>query len=148
MKILKNIVTFGPVGYFFASGTIASLITLPLIYFLSQFNFQIYLSMFFFLFILSYLILKESLKEFHSKDPSEIVIDEFLGCLITFFMIPINFRSLILGFFLFRFFDILKPLGLKRIEKIYGALGILLDDIFAGLISNLILKTIYAIPIN
>ncbi len=147
MNCLKNIVTFGPIGYFFASGTFASLLTLPLIYFLSKFNFKIYIIAFIFLFILSYLILNKSLKKFQTKDPSEIVIDEFLGCILTFFMIPINFKSLILGFLLFRFFDIIKPFGLKKIEKIYGAFGILLDDIFAGLISNLILKTIYAISI-
>ena len=80
--------------------------------------------------------------KFIKNDPSEIVIDEFVGCLFTFIAIKINFKTIILGFILFRIFDITKIFGIKRIEKLNGATGILLDDIAAGILSNLILQVI------
>lgn len=72
-------------------------------------------------------------------DPSAIIIDEVVGTLITFMGIALNVKTLLLGFVLFRLFDILKPLGIKRIEQLGGALGIVADDLVAGLYANAVL---------
>ena len=76
-------------------------------------------------------------------DPSRVVIDEFVGYLITMILIPLNMTNIILGFLLFRFFDILKPLGIGIIDqKVKGGLGVMLDDVLAGIYACLILHLI------
>lgn len=72
------------------------------------------------------------------SDPREIVIDEVAGFLLTIIFIPFTLRNLIAGFFLFRFFDILKPPPIKKIEKkVKGGLGVVLDDLIAGFYAHL-----------
>jgi phosphatidylglycerophosphatase A len=82
-------------------------------------------------------IVQKSIKHFKEKDPSIIVIDEVAGMFVTMCMISMTPLNIFLGFLLFRFFDILKPLGIKKVEKIGGPLGIVLDDVVAGLFANL-----------
>lgn len=79
-----------------------------------------------------------------NPDPGPVVIDEFLGQLITFFMIPITFRTLILGFFLFRFFDIVKPYPVHKMEEIDEGAGIVMDDVAAGVMANISMFAIIA----
>jgi len=74
-------------------------------------------------------------------DPREIVIDEIAGFLLSIIFIPFTMRNLIAGFFLFRFFDILKPPPIKLIEKkVKGGCGIVLDDLVAGVYTYLSLR--------
>lgn len=75
-------------------------------------------------------------------DPPEIVIDEVAGLLVALFLVPLSLLSLSLGFILFRVFDIWKPFPLRRAEKLKGGLGIVLDDILAGMYANLALRLI------
>ena len=72
-----------------------------------------------------------------TNDPCEIVIDEVAGFLLTLIFIPFTLRNLVAGFFLFRFFDILKPPPIKKIEKVKGGWGIVLDDLVAGFYAHL-----------
>ncbi len=74
------------------------------------------------------------------KDPGEVVIDEAAGLLLTFFLLPLTWHVLIPGFVLFRLFDIFKPFPIKRLEKINGGKGIVLDDLLAGIYANLALR--------
>ena len=67
------------------------------------------------------------------EDPSEVVIDEVAGFLLTMAFLPYTWLSLCLGFFLFRFFDILKPFPIKQLEKLKGGFGIVADDLMAGI---------------
>lgn len=80
--------------------------------------------------------------EGNGKDPQEIVIDEFAGFLMTMIFLPWSAGSLILGFILFRIFDISKPPPISYLEDAPGSYGILLDDIGAGVIAGLILLLI------
>ena len=74
-------------------------------------------------------------------DPREIVIDEVAGFLLSIIFIPFTLRNLIAGFFLFRFFDILKPPPIKMIEeKVKGGCGIVFDDLAAGVYTYLSLR--------
>ncbi len=69
-------------------------------------------------------------------DPSRVVIDEFVGIMITMVLVPVSIKSVLIGFVLFRFFDIAKPLGVRTIDKkIKGAWGVMLDDVLAGVYS-------------
>lgn len=75
-------------------------------------------------------------------DPGKIVIDEFVGLWICYLFIPINLQNLIIGFVLFRIFDISKILGIKKLEKLPRALGVMADDMLAGLYANICLQLI------
>ena len=79
-----------------------------------------------------------------AKDPSECVIDEVAGQWIALVPVAIegtglSWRPLAMGFFLFRLFDILKPWPLRRLERLPGGAGIMMDDVGAGAIAALIL---------
>ena len=71
----------------------------------------------------------------NDNDPSRIVIDEWVGQWITFSFLPVNYIIAILGFLLFRFFDISKVGPVKFFEKLPGAWGVMADDIIAGILS-------------
>jgi len=67
------------------------------------------------------------------KDPQFVVIDEVAGQLITLIAVPVSWKSLILGFILFRGFDIVKPPPVRQLEHLPEGFGIVLDDVGAGL---------------
>jgi len=76
------------------------------------------------------------------KDPSKVVVDELIGVWVAVLWIPTETQWLILGFILFRFFDIAKPLGIRQLEKIKGGWGVMLDDVGAGIYANIVLQVI------
>lgn len=76
----------------------------------------------------------------NGNDPSEVVIDEVAGSLVAFFLVPLSGVSLVVGFLLFRLFDIFKPFPIRRLEKLGGGIGIVSDDLMAGVYANLCLR--------
>mgnify|MGYP001404818479 CR=1 FL=1 len=79
------------------------------------------------------------LEKNNKKDPSEVVIDEFSGQLIATSFAGISPLLNILAFLSFRFFDILKPSLIKKAENLEGALGVMMDDWIAGIVSALLI---------
>lgn len=90
--------------------------------------------------MLSIVIADLAEKSFGEKDSQKIVIDEVVGCLVTYCFVPYSLINLILGFVLFRLFDILKifPARLAG-EKLNGGFGVVADDIVAGLQGGIVL---------
>lgn len=83
-------------------------------------------------------------RENGGHDSKEIVIDEVLGFLITMTWLPITWQSYVIGFFLFRFLDILKPFPIGYIDKkVRGGLGVVADDVAAGILANIVLQVMY-----
>ncbi len=76
------------------------------------------------------------------KDNYRIVIDEVAGMCLTLLFVPVQWPWLLTGLVLFRFFDIAKPLYIRRMEGLPGGWGVMMDDMLAGLYSNLILQTV------
>lgn len=74
------------------------------------------------------------------KDPSHVVIDEVAGQLVTLFGAPIAWAPMLIGFLLFRFFDILKPWPIRRLEKLPEGTGIVVDDLGAGVYGWILLQ--------
>ena len=74
------------------------------------------------------------------KDPSTVVIDEVAGLLVALYLLPITWMTLVAGFFLFRLFDIWKPGLIRKVEALRGGIGIVLDDLMAGVLANLIIR--------
>jgi phosphatidylglycerophosphatase A len=77
------------------------------------------------------------------KDSPSIVIDEIAGFLVAMFLVPFTWWTVAAGFVLFRAFDIVKPWPLKRIQDIPGGAGVMLDDLGAGVYTNVILQITY-----
>lgn len=75
-------------------------------------------------------------------DSNRVVIDEVHGMLTALFLVPADWRYVLTAFVLFRFFDIAKPLGIRRMEKQPKGWGVMLDDLLAGLYSNVILQLV------
>lgn len=142
-KKIEFITSFFYLGHSpFMPGTMGSLGGL-IVFFLVH-NFDIlYAFTILFLFALGVLFAGEAEKVYKIKDPAMIVIDEACGMLLALFFVPFNLYSVILGFFLFRIFDILKPPPAKTLEKLTGSLGIMFDDIIAALYTNIILQIIF-----
>jgi len=74
------------------------------------------------------------------EDPSEVVIDEAAGMAVTFFLVPLSWTNLILGFFIFRVFDVVKPWPARQMERLHGGLGIVADDLMAGIYAHLAMR--------
>jgi phosphatidylglycerophosphatase A len=72
-------------------------------------------------------------------DSNRIVIDEWMGMSVALFCIPFSFSNYIIGFLLFRAFDIAKPFFIKKAESVSSGWGVMLDDLLAGIYSNVIL---------
>lgn len=74
------------------------------------------------------------------KDSPQIIIDEVCGMLIALLFLPVDLKLALLAFFLFRLTDTLKPYPASVLQRIEGSAGIMLDDIVAGIYTNLILQ--------
>lgn len=72
-------------------------------------------------------------------DSNRVVVDEVHGMLMALFLLPANWQYILAALVLFRFFDIAKPLGVKKMEKFPSGWGVMLDDVLAGIYSNVIL---------
>lgn len=82
-------------------------------------------------------------KELGRQDPQTVVIDELAGYMVTMLWLPLSFKSLLLGFIAFRFFDIKKPWPVNVLDKeLHGGLGIMADDVAAGLYAHAVVWTI------
>ena len=83
----------------------------------------------------------EVLKDEWGDDPNKIVMDESIGIWLTFISMPYGWFNILLGFGLFRFFDILKPLGVGAIDrKIKNGFGVMADDLLAGVYAFIVLQ--------
>ena len=147
-------ITFFKIGKIkFAPGTIASFITcLLFLLFVNLFNIVILLFCTLLIALYSFIAINNSFDSFDSNDPQEIVIDEVVGQMLPLLSVPI-YETLyiapkeyycIAAFILFRLFDILKPFPINYIDKnTEGSLGIMLDDILAGIYTIITLIIIF-----
>jgi phosphatidylglycerophosphatase A len=74
------------------------------------------------------------------KDSYRVVIDEVAGMWVSLLFVPITTPTLVAGLVLFRFFDITKPLYIRRMEKLPGGVGVMMDDVLAGVYTNILLQ--------
>jgi phosphatidylglycerophosphatase A len=79
-------------------------------------------------------------RESGRKDPGFVVIDEVAGQMIALIAVPLQWQYLLASFILFRGFDIVKPFPLRRLEKLHGGTGIMMDDVGAGLYALVLLQ--------
>ena len=148
MKLRDNAVMFLATGFYignipFAPGTFGSLIGLPLCFALTGISLAPALlgTLFFILFAVC--IADAAEKILKQNDPGCIVIDEIAGMMVTLIGLPFNPITVLIGFIIFRILDILKPFPIRNLDKqIPGGLGVVADDVAAGIIANLLLRII------
>lgn len=128
-----------------APGTFGSLATVPLIFLLRDAHFIIKLAVLIIMVIIATVVTKMTQGIFDGDDPKEIVIDEVSGMLMAALFIPFTWRSIGIAFVLFRIFDIAKPFPIRKIERIKGGIGIVMDDIVAGAMTYVLMK--FFIPV-
>ena len=127
----------------FAPGTFGTILGLPLCFLLSRTNFSIAVFLTAIFIIFAILIAHDAEKILKKDDPGCIVIDEIAGLMVALFALPFNVIYASAGFAIFRFFDILKPFPIRLIErKLSGGTAIVMDDVVAGIFSNLVLRVL------
>ncbi len=128
-----------------APGTFGTLLGLPLWWFcrdLTAYNYSIALL---FVFTLGTWAAQKAERDLGRHDAGEVVIDEVLGYLVTMFLVPAFPYNYLWGFVFFRLFDIVKPWPVSWADnKVPGALGVMLDDVLAGLYAALAIRIIWS----
>jgi phosphatidylglycerophosphatase A len=139
---LKKIATMFGIGFFpKGSGTVATVATLPIAWALNWCGPYIMMIFIILLFPISVLASDAYEKDKGGHDFPEIVIDEVIGFLITMTWLPATWQVYLAGFLLFRILDIFKPFPIGYLdEKVPGGLGVVVDDVAAGIIANIILQ--------
>lgn len=121
-------------------GTVASIPIWMLLSLLSPISYAIAVIAIFFL---GWYVSEKASQELGVHDHGGIVIDEFVGFFITMFLVPFSWINILLGFILFRIFDVIKPWPIKIIDqKVKGGFGIMIDDVFAGIMALICLHII------
>ncbi|MDH4200137.1 MAG: phosphatidylglycerophosphatase A [Spirochaetia bacterium] len=138
MKKVSEFISTGLfIGYFpFAPGTFGSLTAAIIVFIVNLgFGFSPLIKIFSVAatFVMGLLTVSHFLKDSKEKDPGYIVIDEWAGQVAAYSLVQITLENLIAGFILFRIFDITKIFPIKNTERLRGSLGIMADDIIAGL---------------
>lgn len=126
-----------------APGTMGTLAAMPLYLLCVQFDIWIYALLTLIATIVGVWICAVAAKKLNEHDYGGIVWDEVAGYLITMLFVPYSWQAMLLGFVLFRLFDIVKPQPIKWIDaKVTGGLGIMLDDVLAAIFAGLLLKLV------
>lgn len=133
-KVSIVISTFLGLGFFpFFSGTFTSLVIVILYAIIPGIEKPLLLFIVTFFVIIFGLLTSGVTEKKYGFDPPQVVIDEVSGMLISLMFVPKTFVLMAIAFLLFRFFDIVKPFPAKMVQEIKGSLGIMLDDIIAGI---------------
>lgn len=126
-----------------APGTCGTLVAVPLYFILSLFHTKVYLVITLLAFILGIFVCHKVSHDLGERDCPGIVWDEMVGYWLTMFMVPPYFLWAVVGFLLFRLFDIWKPYPITWVEqRVGGGLGIMLDDVLAAVPAFFILQII------
>ena len=139
-KSLAYIATLGPVGYLYpAPGTIGSLLAVLVGYVIASFGTSILITATIIVSVIGTAAADAHRQINDKSDAPEVIIDEVAGQWIALIILPLDPWWFAVSFFLFRFFDITKfgPIGMA--ERISGGIGVVADDIIAGLLTSLCL---------
>jgi len=139
--LLTQIATIGFLGYIpFAPGTFGSLLALVL-FLLADLPPYAHFALIVAGTVVGIYASTVAEKVLNEKDSGKIIIDEFIGFYVSVLYLPKTWGFAVAAFLLFRFFDILKPLFIAKLEKtLSNGLGIMADDILAGIYTNIILQ--------
>jgi len=129
-------------GYFpVASGTVGSLVAVYILWLVRDLPLSFLIVLTLALLVIGVWAASKTCQILKKKDASQVVMDEIVGMMITMIGIPITPYWLVIGFFLFRLLDIVKPSPAKYFdEKVSGGWGVMMDDVVAGIYGNILLQ--------
>ena len=151
VSLLKNPVHLLSVGFGSglapkAPGTFGTIAALPFWYVLQFLPPAYYVVVLILAFILGVYLCGATADALGVHDHGGIVWDEFVGLWIALFMVPMHLGWILLGFALFRLFDIWKPWPIRVLDaKVHGGFGIMIDDVLAGVYAYLTLQILYVL---
>ena len=143
---LKNPIHFLALGFGSglaakAPGTFGTLAAVPLVYLMSFLSLDIFIAITVLSTLIGIYICDKAAKDMDVHDHGAIVWDEVAGLMITMIAAPAGLVWMVVGFALFRFFDILKPWPIRWLDaKVHGGFGIMIDDVLAGIFSLICLQ--------
>ena len=138
MQIYKLLSTWFGIGYIKGGGTLAAAFWLLLwMYVTGMPGAVLQVSVIVLLFLTGTFTASKVERDW-GKDSSKVVIDEILGMAVALFLVSHGWATGLTAFVLFRFFDMVKPLGIRRLESLKGGLGVMADDLAAGIAANLL----------
>lgn len=124
-------------------GTFGTLVAIPIFFLLSFLSWYSYLVILLLMIGLGCYLCDVTQRDLQRKDDPRIVWDEICGFLVAMFLIPPSFFFILLGFIVFRFFDIVKPWPIGFLDqRVHGGVGVMLDDLIAGFYTLFILHGI------
>ena len=148
-RLAVFVATAGYSGYFpFAPGTVGSAVGL-VVYLLVWWSrsIAVEVGLIGVLFLAGVWAATTAERYFGGIDPGPVVIDEVVGMLITLAFIPVGVSGALVGFFIFRVFDVIKPYPAGRLERLHGGLGVMADDVMAAIYANISLRAVlWAMP--
>lgn len=144
---MKRVVIFLATGCYVGyspliPGTTGTLVAIPIYFFLSRLSPLYYIAILLGSIYIAIWASDGAEVLLQSRDCRHIVIDEMVGFLVAMFMVPPTLRNILLGFFLFRALDIIKPFPIRALEGWRGGYGVVLDDIVAGVYTNLVIHVL------
>jgi phosphatidylglycerophosphatase A len=144
-RLVILLATWWGVGYCpIASGTAGTIAAIPLFLLLSLLPLYVYLPCVLGIGLVACWAAGEAERIFQEKDSRLIVIDEAVGFLVTMTALPPTWPYLLVGFLLFRAFDIIKPPPIRLVErKVPGGYGVVLDDVLAGIYAHIALRLLF-----
>jgi phosphatidylglycerophosphatase A len=144
MKALLLVISSGlGTGYLpFAPGTWGTLVAALVYWFILPDNALLISLTALLLIIISVIVSGAAEKIYGVIDDSRIVIDEWAGYFVSVLFLPHTLRYAISAFVLFRIFDVFKPLGIRTLQSLPGGWGVTIDDIAAGVATNLLLQSL------
>ena len=160
-ELFVGLATLGPVGKKLpAPGTFGSLVGLCVfgcLVLIAKMSPLLVLLLFIPLFLFGIPLCSKAEEILGKSDPGEVIWDEFTAIPFVFLLIPQEINSqnelksfgwLFAGFLVFRFFDILKPFGIKRLQSISGGMGVMIDDLVAALFASITLFAAKTFPLS
>ena len=137
--------SFGVGNSKFFPGTLASLITLPIVWVIKNFfSLEFFLTTILFYSMISYFLIKICIKNITNKDPKYVVADEHIGQSISLIFCEQAIFDYLISFCLFRFFDILKPFPINLVDNhLKNAFGVILDDVLAGIYVCIVITYVF-----
>lgn len=140
--MIKLVTTFFYTGYLpFIPGTFGSIAGIALYYLIKDYPY-LYIGVFLAVIALGFIFCGKAEQAFAKKDPQYVVIDEVAGMLLSLAFLPDDWRLVAMGFFIFRLLDTIKPFPANGLQNRHGALGIMADDLVAGIYTNLVLQAV------
>ena len=141
--LIKILTSVFYIGYSkFVPGTLASLAGFLVYVFFIKGNAALHLGLTILVTIIGFGLSARAEEIFNKKDARQIVIDDFYGMWVSVLFLPYSFKLAVAGFILFRIMDGLKPYPIYKVERLKGGLGVMGDDLLAGIFVNITLQAL------